>query len=88
MPSTRTAWPRWWASALAWGLWALALLGLAATAWLDQLLRQAGLPHLSTGTGNAVAAGAAVVAATVGALVASRGPAILSAGCCWPSDSR
>jgi hypothetical protein len=26
------------------GLWALAVLDLAATAWLDQLLRQAGLP--------------------------------------------
>jgi hypothetical protein len=74
IPSTRTAWPRSWASALAWALWALALLGLAATAWLDHLLRQAGLSHLSTGTGNAVAAGAAVVAATVGALVASRRP--------------
>jgi hypothetical protein len=65
IPSTRTAWPRWWASALAWALWALALLGLAATAWLDQLLRQAGLPHLSTGTGNAVAAAAVFLLAQV-----------------------
>ena len=29
---------------LAWALWALAILGLLVTAWLDHLLRQAGRP--------------------------------------------
>ena len=64
---------RW--AGLAWALWVLTLLGLAATAWLDALLRQAGQPALAwLGAGNAASAGAAVVAATVGALVASRRP--------------
>ena len=31
--------PRWWPARAAWTLWALTLLGLAATAWLDRLLR-------------------------------------------------
>jgi hypothetical protein len=40
MPKTR------WAG-LAWALWLLALLGLAATAWPDRLLGQAGRPDLA-----------------------------------------
>jgi hypothetical protein len=32
---------------LAWALWALTVLRLPATAWLDQLLRQAGLPEVT-----------------------------------------
>jgi hypothetical protein len=65
------------AAGLAWALWALTLLGLAATVWLDRLLRQAGLPELTflLGRGNFTAAVAAVSAATVGAVVASRRPA-------------
>ena len=49
MPSSaRPAWPpRWWAAAVAWALWILAMLGLAATARFDQLLRQAGRPDLA-----------------------------------------
>ena len=67
--------PRRWPTGLAWALCALTLLGLAATAWLDALLRQGGLPELVwLGAGNAASAGAAVIAATVGALVASRRP--------------
>jgi hypothetical protein len=31
---------------LAWALWALAILGLAAVPWLDGRLRQAGRPDL------------------------------------------
>ena len=31
--------PRWWPARAAWTLWALTLLGPAATAWLDRLLR-------------------------------------------------
>jgi len=53
----------------------LTLLGLATTAWLDQLLRQAGRPELIwLGAGNAASVVAAVTAATIGALVASRRP--------------
>ena len=74
--SARPARPlRWWPGGLAWALWVLTLLGLATTAWLDQLLRQAGRPELSwLGAGNAASVGAAVIAATIGALVASRRP--------------
>jgi hypothetical protein len=74
--SARPAWPlRWWPGGLAWALWVLTLLSLATTAWLDQLLRQAGRPELSWfGAGNAASVGAAVIAATIGALVASRRP--------------
>jgi len=61
---------------LGWTLWVLTLLGLAATAWLDHLLRQAGMPELTwsqaTGILDVVAA---VSAATVGAVLASRRPA-------------
>jgi hypothetical protein len=61
---------------LAWALWTLTLLGLAATVWLDRLLIEAGLPELATvlSSGNLTSAVAAVSAATVGALVASRRP--------------
>jgi hypothetical protein len=74
--SVQSAWPpRWWPGRLPWALWILTLFGLATTAWLDQLLRQAGQPELIwLGTGNAPSAGAAAIAATVGALVASRRP--------------
>jgi hypothetical protein len=73
LPGRQERQPRW--AGLAWALWVLTLLGLAATAWLDALLRQAGQPALAwLGAGNAASAGAAVVAATVGALVASRRP--------------
>jgi hypothetical protein len=74
--SPRPAWPpRWWPGGLAWALWVLTLLGLATTGWLDQLLRQAGRPELGwLGAGNAASVGAAVIAATIGALVASCRP--------------
>jgi hypothetical protein len=52
LPGRQERQPRW--AELAWALWVLTLLGLAATAWLDQLLRQAGLPALAwLGAGNA-----------------------------------
>ena len=67
--------PRSWPAGLAWALWALTLLGLAATFWLDELLRQAGYPELALlGGGNGTLAVGAVSAATVGAVVASRRP--------------
>lgn len=76
IPTARATWPRWWLAGLAWALWTLTFLGLAATVWLDRLLIEAGLPELATvlSGGNLTPAVAAVSAATVGALVASRRP--------------
>jgi hypothetical protein len=61
---------------VAWGLWALTMVGLGATLWLDALLRRDGYPELAflLGTGNLPALVAAVSAATVGALVVNRRP--------------
>ena len=60
---------------LAWLLWALTLLGLAVTAWLDHLLHLAGRPELTwSQSGGAPFEVAAVSAATVGAVLASRRP--------------
>src|SRR5829696_1816722 len=68
--------PRRWAAGLAWGLWALAMLGLALNWWQDRLLRQAGRPDLAVWVpGSIVGPILAVLgAATVGAVVASRRP--------------
>jgi hypothetical protein len=68
--------PRRWTAGLAWGLWGLAMLGLAVVAWMDSLLRQAGRPDLAALVpGSIVGPLLAVLgAATVGALVASRRP--------------
>jgi hypothetical protein len=60
--------------ALAWGLWALVMLGLAVAAWLDYLLRQAGRPELVTMDIGVFTVLGEVIAATVGALLASRRP--------------
>ena len=81
--SARLPWPpRWWAAGVAWALWTLAVLGLAATAWLDQLLRQAGRPELAQLRGGGVAVVlSAASAATAGAVLASRRPRHPSAGC-------
>jgi hypothetical protein len=77
---------------LAWLLWVLTLLGLAATAWLDHLLRLAGRPELTwsqSGGGGSYGL-AAVSAATVGAVVASRRSSHPVGGCCsaWACRSR
>jgi hypothetical protein len=57
---------------LAWALWALVVLGLAAGFWLEVLLRRAGRPDpLDTAVGPTVAT---VIAATVGAVLAGRRP--------------
>ncbi len=74
--SARPAWrPRWWPAVVAWALWTLAMLGLVATAWFDQLLRQAGRPDLAQLRGGGVAGIlSAVSAVTAGAVLASRRP--------------
>jgi hypothetical protein len=58
---------------LAWTLWALSLLGIAATYWLHRLLVQAGRPELMTFDPLLIVG--CVSAATVGAVLASRRPA-------------
>ena len=76
VPTATRASPRSWFAALAWALWTLALLGLAATVRLDQLLIESGFPQLTAilSRGNLTSAMAALSAATVGAVVASRRP--------------
>jgi hypothetical protein len=59
---------------VAWGLWALVMLGLAVAVWLDHLLRQAGRPELVTLDIGVLTVLGEVSAATVGALLASRRP--------------
>jgi len=60
----------------AWALWALTVLSLPVIAWLDHLSRQAGRPELAQLGGGPVVAPvlAAVSAATVGAVLATRRP--------------
>jgi hypothetical protein len=69
--------PRRWAGVLAWAVWALAMLGLAVAAWLEQLQRQAGSPETAwlLQPASVPLLVAAVSAATVGALVGGRRPA-------------
>ena len=75
IPAARGARPRRWSGVVAWALWVLTVLGLAATARLDQLLRQAGAPELTwLHLSNIPQVVAAVSAATVGAVLASRRP--------------
>ena len=65
--------PRSWAAAVAWGLWGLAVLGWVGTAWLDGLLREAGMPEAAWSAGAPWAGVvAALSAATVGAVIAGR----------------
>jgi hypothetical protein len=64
--------PSWWPGRLAWALWAMGMLGLAVVPWLDRLLRQAGRADLTQW--DARPGVAAVSAATVGAVLASRRP--------------
>jgi hypothetical protein len=73
--AARVARPRWWPAGLAWALWALAMLGIAAVTWLDLLLRQAGRADLVLWTADAAGEVLAMVsAATVGAVLAGRRP--------------
>jgi hypothetical protein len=73
-PGGRVA-PRGWPGWLAWGLWGLAVLGLASVPWFDRLTRQAGRPELTQLNASTIPyLLAIVVAATVGAVLASRLP--------------
>jgi hypothetical protein len=76
-PEARAARPGWWPGALPWAVWALTMLGLAAGAWLDHLLRQTGSPETAwlLQASSVPLLVAAVSAATVGALLGSRRPA-------------
>ena len=66
---------RRWPALLASALWVLTLLALPMVNWLDQLLRQAGLPELAILEPAAFPlVAAALTAATVGAVLASRRP--------------
>jgi hypothetical protein len=74
-PAGRAAGLRWWPAGLAWALWALAILGLLVTAWLDHLLRQAGRPDLAQETApDGITVLVVLSATTVGAVLASRRP--------------
>jgi hypothetical protein len=75
-PATRVARPRWWPGVAAWALWTLTMLGIPVIAWLDHLSRHAGRPELAQLTLGAFVGPvlAAVSAATVGAVLASRRP--------------
>src|SRR5512132_1994957 len=68
--------PRRWAAGLAWGLWALAMLGLAVVPWIDRLTIRAGRPDLAQFSGGSLVGPvlAMLSAATVGAVLASRRP--------------
>jgi hypothetical protein len=75
IPGVRGAGARRRAAGLAWTLWAVGMLGLAAVPWLDHLLREAGRPDLVQLTPDAAApVVATVTAVTVGAVLAGRRP--------------
>jgi hypothetical protein len=75
-PHGRPARPRRWPAWSAWALWALAVLGLATVPWFDHLLRQARRPDLTQlGASTIPYLVAVMIAATVGAVLASRRPA-------------
>jgi hypothetical protein len=76
-PVAREVRPRRWLGVLAWAVWALTVLGLAVAAWLDQLQRQAGSPEMAwlLQPASIPLLVAAVSAAAVGVLLASRRPA-------------
>jgi hypothetical protein len=75
MAVTKAARMRWWPGALAWALWTLGMLGLAAVPWMDRLLRQAGRADLIQLTPDTAPPALTLISgATVGAVLASRRP--------------
>jgi hypothetical protein len=74
-PAARPGQPGRWPVVVAWTLWALAMLTLAAVPWSDHLLRRAGRPDLVQLTPGTLAPILATVSGvTVGAVVATRRP--------------
>jgi hypothetical protein len=74
-PAVRPARPRQWPRVAAWALWTLALLGVATIPWFDLLLRRAGRPELTQLHAFTIPSVlAALVAVTVGAVLAGRRP--------------
>jgi hypothetical protein len=66
---------RVWPSVAAWALWGLAVAGVATIPWFDHLLRTAGRPDLAQLNASTLPLVlAALVAATVGAVLAARRP--------------
>jgi hypothetical protein len=65
-----------WPAVLAWALWALAMLSLAAVPWMDRLTSGTGQPELAQLTPGVVLAPllGQLTATTVGAVLASRRP--------------
>ena len=74
-PAARPARPRWWPEVLVWALWALVMLGVPVAFWLNQLARQVGRSdQAGSNVDTTIYLLAAVSAATVGAVLASRRP--------------
>jgi hypothetical protein len=74
-PAARRARTPRWLTALPSVLWVLTMLGLAALAWFDYLVREAGRPDLAQlNSSGAPAVLGIVIATTVGAVLASRRP--------------
>jgi hypothetical protein len=74
-PAVRPAWTWWRLAGQAWALWLLAFVGLATVPWFDYLLRQARRPDLTQLNPSTIPyVLASVIAATVGAVLASRRP--------------
>jgi hypothetical protein len=64
-----------WPGVAAWALWGLAVVGVATIPWFDHLLRAAGRPDLAQLNASTLPLVlAALVAATVGAVLAGRRP--------------
>ena len=66
---------RWAPAVLGWAIWVLTLLGLAATLWVDLLLREAGRNDLAALSVSSIPLKVAVVSSvTVGVVLAARRP--------------
>ena len=69
------AWSRWWPATLAGAVWALTVLGVVATLWVDRLLDRAGRADFTAlSTSGIPLAVAALSAVSVGAVLAARRP--------------
>jgi hypothetical protein len=74
-PAPQSVFGRRWQVVVAWALWALVMLGLVVTGWLDQLLRQTARPDLAMLKASDVPyVLAGLSAPTVGAVLVTRRP--------------